>query len=412
MTALRSLTLGFVCLAPFLACSGNSGYGDAPGGSGLQVSVERQVGPPASQVLLLVVDDRAEAADLVAEVSRSLEALSLRPLEPQTNCRLSEDPGARHPIDWSAVIVHPSASGDAIYTSPADAPALRWAEQERTEAGRSAWIEAVQAALATSPEEPGPFAVLEAFQRAASLLTGQRAAVGPTEKALLESLPETAEVEVSLALGADDESPEVAVSYAVSLGSHGSLDTLVMPAAESGADSAACHFEQGETTPRLAEWLTAQGAGEWALWPCSSPTLFGRLVDDVNCQRQCVDFRPLQDDDGAAACLVLVDSATDACDESRGWLDPQGEDGVRRPIVTHTANGTLRTCEVRQLTGSALASCHSELSCAACEPGWCLTDVAELQVACTQKRPFPLRFVGGADVVAAGLATVICNATR
>src|SRR5690349_12236212 len=112
------LALGVCCLALGIACSGNSGYGDAPGGSGLQVSVTRQVGAPRSLVLLLVIDDRPDAAELLADVNRSLDALSREPLEPQSNCRLAEDPAELHPIDWSAVIVHPSATGDEIYASP------------------------------------------------------------------------------------------------------------------------------------------------------------------------------------------------------------------------------------------------------------------------------------------------------
>jgi hypothetical protein len=393
------------------ACSGNSGYGDAPGGSGLQVSVARQLGAPRSQVLLLVVDDRADAAELLTEVNRSLDALSRQPLEPQSNCRMAEDPAALHPIDWSAVIVHPSATGDGIYTSPADDPALRWVESERTEAGRSAWVAAVETALANGPAEPGPFAALAALQRAASLLTKQREAASSAEKALLASLPADSDVALSLAVTEEDESPDAPASYAVSLGTHGALDSLLLPAAAPDA-GAECRFGKDAATQRFADWLDAQGASAWALWPCSRLTLFSRLVPEVNCDRQCVDFSPLQEDDGGATCLVLVDSSVDRCDESVGWLDPQGDDGVRSPVTTHTANGALRTCEVRQLTGSALASCQSDLSCAACEPGWCLTEVPELQVACTQKRSFPLRFVGSAGVAAPGVATVICNATR
>jgi hypothetical protein len=395
-----------------MACSGNSGYGDAPGGSGLQVSVARQLGAPRSQVLLLVVDDRPDAAELLAEVNRSLDVLSRQPLEPQSNCRLEEDPAALHPIDWSAVIVHPSAMGDGIYTSFVDDPALCWVESERSEAGRSAWVTAVETALATTPVEPGPFAALAAFQRAASLLTKQREAESAAEKSLLASLSADSDIEVTLAVTKEDESPDAPASYAVSLGAHGALDSLLLPAAPPDSGSAECRFGEDAATPRLADWLHAQGASEWALWPCSRLTLFSRPMVDVNCDRQCVDFSPLQEDDGGATCLVLVDSAVGSCDESVGWLDPQDEDGVRSPAITHTANGVLRTCEIRQLTGSALASCQSELSCAACEPGWCLTDVPELQVACTQKRSFPLRFVGGAGVAAPGVATVICNATR
>lgn len=405
---------GLLGVALSLSCCSNSGYGDAPGASGLQVSITRTIGPPSPEVRLLVVDDRADAADLIEAVGNSLDTLSAHELEPQTGCALAEDPAAFHPIDWSVVIVHPSATGDAIYTSPADDPALRWSANQRTEAARRAWLDAVKAALTALPPELGPFAALEAFQRSTSLLARQREPESARERALVASVPTVSAIAVSVVLAHDDESPGAPADYAhrETSDTFMVLDSIAVPAAEPATESVSCRFANGAAAPRLAEWLTAQHASEWALWPCEGLELFPKLSADLNCDRQCVDFRPLVEDDGSAACLVLVDSAQDSCDENLGWLDPQADDGTRRPVLTHTATGTVRTCEIRQLTGPALTSCSSDLSCADCEPGWCLTQVPELHTVCSKNRPLPVRFVGGSDVVANGLATVICNAQR
>ncbi len=66
-------------------------------------------------------------------------------------------------------------------------------------------------------------------------------------------------------------------------------------------------------------------------------------------------------------------------------------------------------CEIRQLEGSALASCVSSLDCADCEPGWCATQVPDLLDHC-EKAPNPFRFVGGADRAARVTAEIRCEA--
>jgi hypothetical protein len=165
------------------------------------------------------------------------------------------------------------------------------------------------------------------------------------------------------------------------------------------------------STARLVSWLTAQEIRGWTLWPCTGEP-FARLMIEPPCTPECRRFVAAETEEGAAACLILVETPAPSCDSRFGWLDPEDDDGVRRPRTVMRDGQAHRVCEIRQLSGAALASCRESATCEACEPGWCLTDVAAIVQSCPLDRPFPLRFVGGADVAAPGTATITCNFKR
>jgi hypothetical protein len=334
---------------------------------------------------------------------------------PGAACMSTPDPAAFHAIDWAALVVHPSAEGDRVYTSPAQDPALRWSAEQRTDAGRAAWTAAIRDALTPSDVPSGPFAALAAFQRAASLVSKQRTPASPAEQELLSSLPSSADTALIVAIAHEDESSGLPADYAVQFASGGStlLTSLTVPALEPGAAAPVCTFGTQPAPTRLGEWLLAQQADFWASWPCTGLSLDVGLISDFACDGGCVNWRPIEDGDGSAECIVRIETGAAECDPQIGWLDPLGSDGVRRAEVTTTSSGTQRTCEIQQLTGSALQSCQQSLECRECSPGWCVTQVAEiLDSGCANGRKIPLRFVGGSDGPEQGLATITCNVTR
>lgn len=127
----------------------------------------------------------------------------------------------------------------------------------------------------------------------------------------------------------------------------------------------------------------------------------------------CLTWSPRIDADGVAACTATAHVRVDAtCDPAYGWLDPVGPGGERASRVEHDAqyDYDYRVCEIRQLTGSALASCIHSLDCPDCEPGWCATEVSELLDQCSTTYPDPLRFVQGSDNAPGGRIIIRCEA--
>jgi len=211
----------------------------------------------------------------------------------------------------------------------------------------------------------------------------------------------------------EDESPAEPSEYVLSLPSNAGFDTLVLPSGAAVEAPVTCFLTSGASTPRFSAWEQRQGSFASLVsrsWPCDGLELFEPRNGE--CGDRCVNWRPSEEPDGRASCLLSVDAPIDHCDATFGWLDPVSDDGVRRPVRTKTATGTLSTCEIRQLSGAALESCRSSLACTGCQPGWCATEVPELLDPCAHGRPLPLRLVGGADVAARGLATWICNVER
>jgi hypothetical protein len=404
----RALSSCLVALGVVVGCGSSSDYGDAPDGASRQSSIDLEIGPAPPEVLLIVADDRADAEELRQLVQLEIESFATRSLGIAPACA-AEEPTRKHPIDVSLVLVHPSAMGDARFAGPSTLPALRWQEADATQSGRLAWVSAVRAALDETHSE-GPFAALAAMKSAIELVDGKRTPDGAGESSLLGSLPSAARVTALFLAAHEDESAGEPSSYAVSLPDGTRFDAVLLPSASPVDPLPTCGTSSEPASDRLEAWREARQGVLPMLWPCNGLRLLQPVA--AMCPPRCVAWRPLSEDDGRASCRMLVDAEVDHCDAASGWLDPVGEDGVRRPLIPTPSNPAVRTCEIRQLSGSALASCQSTLSCADCEPGWCATDVPDLLAECARGAPLPVRFVGSADIVAAGVATLLCNVQR
>lgn len=397
----------FVALGALaFGCGSSNDYGDAPEGASRQIAMDIDVGPAPSQVIVLVLDDRSDAEELRQLVELELESFASRSLSIAPVCATME-PTRTHPIDISLVVAHPSALGDARFVGPASDANLRWREADATLAGRLAWIEAVRRAVGETHAE-GPFAALEAMKSVLDLLKRERVAQTDAESALFASVPSDAERKTLVLAAHEDESPGETSAYAaLPAATSDVFDTLLFPSAAPIEPPEMCRASSEPGSPRFELWRAAQHVSSPMLWPCNGLRLLQSSTEA--CAPRCVNWHPLEEDDGRATCRILVDAEVERCDAAQGWLDPEDENGVRRPVQPTPTNPALRTCEIQQLSGAALASCKTSLSCPDCQPGWCATKVPDLLDQCAYGAPLPLRFVGGADVVARGVASVLCN---
>lgn len=391
-----------------LGCGSSNDYGDAPAGASRQVSLEVDVCPADPEIIVLVADDRAEAEDLRQLVTLELESFASRSLSIAPECA-PDEPTRKHPIDVSLVVAHPSAVAEARFAGPSIDAALRWREPDATPSGRLAWTNAVRSAIDEVHEEM-PFSALESMKSVIDLLGGKRAAKTGAESSLLASLPGAARLKVLLLAAHEDESPGEPSGYAVAVNELTRFDSLVFPSAAPVEPVPSCRASSDPSSDRFEAWREAQQLPLPTLWPCNGLRLL--QPTSATCVPRCVPWRVLHEDDGRATCRILVDAEVDHCDATFGWLDPEGDDGVRRPVIPTPGNPKLRTCEIQQLTGKAHESCQSSLSCPDCVPGWCATEVPELLDDCARGVPLPLRMVGGADVAALGVATMLCNVER
>src|SRR5690606_38816299 len=107
-----------------------------------------------------------------------------------------------------------------------------------------------------------------------------------------------------------------------------------------------------------------------------------------------------------------------SCPEEQGWLDPIDGDGNRRSLVEGEPPERYRVCDVRQLSGDALASCRNDVSCEGCEPGWCWRAPSETEgwdwraQRCDSKDGWEwsqVRLVHGASSAVPGTLTLTCD---
>ena len=351
------------------------------------------------ETLAFVVDDTVQGAALRTALADAFAKLDTVIAEKSSSCAAPPDPAAWRPIDRSVVIVHPSARGDARFSSPANLPALRWHEANRSELGRSAWLAAVKEALAASPAADGaPFQALATFADANALLMGTRSATTDGERALLAALPPGPSVlPISLAVATEDASPDDPSQYL------GQFPFIAVLPATTPMPDVSCSRTLGAATSRY------RGIGGGAqLWPCTQPDFFDVL--DSDCTFTCLP-RPIATTDQGAVCVVTGRfDGTAPCPTDLGWLDPMSASG-RAARVDHTSGGDQRVCEVQQLVGDALTSCQQDLACTDCTPGWCATEVPSLVPAnrCTVGPIFPpFRFVSGANWGPATATGVTC----
>lgn len=375
-----------------------------------------RVGPPETLVFVFVVDDGPEATELRSEIARSFGSYFSRRREIGCEYR-PDDPAEWHPIDWTAIVVHPSATEDARFVTPQDDPRLHWVTNQGSESGAATFEGAVGEALRNYQAPAGaPYPLLRAFAEVEALLAGQVSPRTPAEQRVLDSVPAGAWSLLNLATARDDESPEGTEPatfdrlYATIL-----VDTVIVPALQPSENPEECGRGPRDTTPRLEAWEKVDNSwhdGAFLTWPCtdlevpSTPNL-------AHCQPSCFPARPIIDSEGRADCRIQVKSAQNACPSELGWLDPLDTDGVRRERIVADEDGVaLRLCDVTQLSGDELQACRSSLDCRGCGPGWCWTEVPELMPACgaPQGGVEPaFRFIGGARNAVPGLMKIVCN---
>ena len=387
-----------------IACgSGEPEYGDAPLASGAQIRWSLQVGLPAPETVLVLVDDTTAGAELRAALAGAFDDWDAELARHHAGCNGPNDPAAWHPIDRSVVFVHPSTPGVLGYTSPAQDPALRFRANQTFGVERSRWMDAVRAGINARPAAPGAeFQALAALGNAEALLAGARPPQSVAEREVLDALPTPLTFAEVLALATEDGSPGEASQYARN--SRYDLLGAVLPA-EQPRELSDCSTPGVPTTPRYQAFSADSQA-----WPCLDPVFFGGLWSD--CSPRCL-ARPIAVDAGVAQCRAMANyPGREPCPAELGWLDPLDESGQRAPRVDGSGADATRVCEIRQLDGPALAACVSRLDCADCEPGWCATEVPELlpQSACTTGKFYPpFRFVLGAAQARSAQVTIVCN---
>lgn len=354
----------------------------------------------ASFVLVLEDTDDVVAAALRGQTISALERSFRSLFRDERGCR---DPAAACPIDLRLVLVRPSAAEGMRIVGPGSAPSLRWKTSWPTEAGLDAYLSHLRSLLeATLPPKGALYRPLEAADDAMRLLLGLRAPRSESEAALV------AEVAVGglwldlvLASSRDDESPLPPEAY-VWPNDRLWLSTLIAPGS---TEVDTCQLP-GSARGRLGVWAELVRPTMLGL-PCADQESFDGLFND-SCNRflaRCTEHPIAIDQQGRADCHVLVRVFdTESCKASRGWLDPEGEDGMRRPRFEWGEEGRpMRVCEIGQHEGDRLEACRTKLSCPECGSGYCRTEVEELTqplTACGSRggHPLDLRFTGEALV--------------
>jgi hypothetical protein len=303
-------------------------------------------------------------------------------------------------------VVHPSNTGAALFVGPLDDPDLA----VTTVRSAPEDLERLAARVAREVERPGVAStrnpLLEATDRAYRLLLRQRPPDDAREARIVASMPPAWDrIWVSIASRRDDESPLAPEAY------------VLPPIKRShirGTELALVQDCQQvpDGRPRLSRWAAARSA-EVLKWQRCDPLTDSSHYPLVSRSFADGGFSPsrpvLRDADGSAACsFVFSAEGIQTCDISRGWLDPRGADGVRRPRSDEMQR---RVCEIAQLRGAALEACRTSLACEGCGSGFCFDDRPRSIHVCAGSTP---RFVGGAPPAGIGTVrmTVTCNLAR
>ncbi|MEO8903096.1 MAG: hypothetical protein ABI627_16360 [Polyangiaceae bacterium] len=358
----------FVVLA--FGCGSSSNWGDPPGTSGAQVAIGVQArSAPRGEVWVVIVDDTAMGADLRAQVADAFSAYDAALQEGLGSCGSAADAADYEFVDRSLIVVYPSQHGDARFLSAAQQPALRWQSEHKQESDRLLWVQAVRDALETVPIPSSGFRPLEALSSINGLLSGQQAPQDSAELALLASLPVSGLAGIILAVASEDASAASAESYALS-----DSDSLFLVSAIVPPLDETCSVP----SPRFASWAAAQGGVRPQLWSCGTVEPLPVVYSDCF-GRAPTSSTVVGTDGGQSECRAMseVDAAA-PCPAEIGWLDPLDGTGKRTPHTHLEGALTVRDCEIRQLSGAALEACRTSLDCAACDPGWCMTEVPSL----------------------------------
>jgi hypothetical protein len=356
---------------------------------------------------VFVVDDRSDAQALRAAIGEAFARVAAKNLVPETNCHPPYDPVRWDPVDWSVIVVRPSAPRAVRYVTAVDNPDLAWKTLYRTEREpHDRFVAAVSSTLAQSTAEPGaPLRLLEAFADVQRLVQGLSPPVTVADQNTLAQLDEDTPTQTLVASAADDQSPLAPADYAVDSTEMRRLTDVIAPR-HTPEENKFCSIQPAEAVERIGAWLE-RGDNMWTLlqWPCQQFAVFDH--GGVDCRDNCIQEAPLLDAEGFAACKVLVEiPARERCPEELGWFESALEPVTARRFGI---DAELRVCEVRQLKGESLHSCQTDFSCAACTPGWCWTTVPELGHRCRSGIPYAFRFPHGADSGPRGWWRIVCD---
>jgi hypothetical protein len=398
-------------------CTADPLTGDGP--SVRQIALHHRPADPSGVVVLVVDDgDHAEAIALRERLARALQdilsTIRFNALAENVHWQ-PEDPAAPQPAAIRVVLVRPSAQGSARIARTLALAAGHTFDDDARALGRDVGLALRQ--LSPSPRT-APYQPLDALQSTWRLLRGTRGAGDAYEAAVVAEVPaRSASMLVLVASTRDDASPGSARDYA--------SDDLAVTARigviapfERVPNSERCEGELSRPS-RIGTWAERAWATATA-WPCDDDAAW-RWPFGCSPHREriyCYDRPVANEASGRAQCAVILSLPESAhCEETRGWLDPRGADGVRRPkIITDAEGRRLRECEIRQLEGTALASCRTSAECAGCGSGWCRTDVPELQeldrASCEDpRRSVRMRFVGSAYPWGGVRLRQVCNLT-
>jgi hypothetical protein len=229
------------------------------------------------------------------------------------------------------------------------------------------------------------FRPLERARDVVRLLQGKREATGEAEKAFIASAASNLRsfIFVSIVTTSDDESPEPIAAY--------DLDMPVSVVTQDGQGRARLDPVR---FPRFSAW--AMGSTEGSMTGCHDDVdppwaLFGEFCVDF---RLWCDHRPIAEiSPGIGRCDIEITTVEPPrCDASRGWADPKGADGVRRP---RTNTKGEHVCEVLPVAAEFMDACIHDPTCAECGNGWCVSEVRPRARSCPATPPKVLRWVGG-----------------
>jgi len=318
------------------------------------------------------------------------------------SCGAPLDPAEYYATDRRAVVMSPSGLG---LLGPDSNPKLAVTTPHDTPEVQAAWLDAVHRVVDAGVVAPAtsPYAFLSRLSDTVSLLVGARSPTTDSEQRVLESLTGTRELVVVSAAAREDESTEapesLAIQIADSAGSFSSNthEVLVFPS----SDGQPCYRAKA-TTDRYSRWLAASSAAFLQLpdlWRPGDDCSFVGV--DATCSRACLEQSPRFLPSGGADCHIYVASApNEGCPESRGLMPSNA--------TVPDVDGPV--CEIRQLEGAALESCRHDLQCAACEPGYCFTEVPEVASDCeTLGKVAAPRFVNGSANVPSRKVYIYCK---
>jgi hypothetical protein len=286
------------------------------------------------------------------------------------------------PANFRVVVVRPSAVEVHPIVAGASDSRLTWSQDNASAGSGEAMAAAIENALSTlQPDPSSSYRPIEAAADIAALVSSPptRRPRSPDEEAVFHDAADGAigQIRVFLASARDDASPLPVASYGRVPNARISL---VEPAASDCVPSPAT---------RLAEWARDGDVRATEGFPCSMPRMGDALAPTYFADSECIPDRVTADSRGLAECLVTATTADPgACSKERGWLDPVGSDGSRRP----TFDGTRRVCEVSQFAGEALQRCRSGRPCDGFGSGWCLVEPPFTGSSCTDS----IRGIGGA----------------